>query len=83
MKEGIALFLLLLYEEKDLPQGLQSMRETALSGMRFDLKAFLSGTPLKKAKSPGNVFWSEFEKWKAGTDVSDEDAVRWMEIIDQ
>ena len=80
MKEGLALFLLLIYNGRDLPKGLSAMRSRAISACAFQVEAFQKGTKIKYGKEDNNdVFWDLFCEWKHECELSDEDAERWLE----
>ena len=81
MKEGIALFLLLLFNGDKLPRGLQSMRSIALEKLGFNMEKFLSGTAITPGNAPEAKFWDSFDEWKSGVDFSGEEYDKWMDTI--
>lgn len=83
MKEGLAMFLLLLSEGETLPSGLNAMLARAISGCGFRSGEFLNGTCLNEGTSDRELFWNLFCKWKAGVNVSEEDDAKWMKKMEQ
>ncbi len=81
MKEGIALFLLLLFHGSKLPVGLQTMRSVALEKLAFNTEKFMSGTTITDKKDPEAIFWDLFDHWKSRVDFSGEEYDRWMDTI--
>lgn len=83
MKEGLAMFLLLLYKGDALPKGLRTMLSKTVSGCCFSEKQFLKGTCIKEVTGDEKLFWKLFCRWKANVNVSEEERVRWMKKIEQ
>lgn len=83
MKEGLALFLLLLYKGEALSQGLASMLGKAASGCGFYADKFWDGTCLSKGKNDRDLFWDLFCRWKAEMDISEEDYAKWMKMMER
>lgn len=83
MKEGLALFLLLLYKGETLSKGLDSMLGRAISGCGFHTDDLLVGTCLNKGINERELFWELFSKWKNETDISEDDCSKWMKMIEQ
>lgn len=83
MKEGLALFLLLLYKGETLSQGLDSMLKKAISGCGFQADKFFDGICSSKEKKDQELFWDLFCKWKAEIDISEEDYNKWMKMIER
>ena len=83
MKEGLALFLLLLYKEKTLPKGLDSMLRRVVSGCGFRTDTFFEGIVLCKGKNECELFWELFCKWKDESDISEEGYSEWMDMIER
>lgn len=81
MKEGLALFLLLLYEGKTLSKGIASMLSRVISESGFQADTFLNGTYLSKGKNEQELFWELFCQWKEETNISVEDYEKWMKNI--
>lgn len=83
MKEGLALFLLLLYNGNVLPKGLSAMLERAVMACGFHAEAYLNGIEMDVDKNDQDFFWDLFCKWKTEVDVSEKEAARWMGKIEQ
>lgn len=83
MKEGLALFLLLLYKGKTLPKGLEFMLGKVVSGCGFQADKFFEGTWLSKEKNELELFWEMFCKWNDESDITDKNYSQWMDMIEQ
>ncbi len=83
MKEGLALFLLLLYKGETLPKGLDSMLERVIYGCGFQVDKFLEGTCLSKGRNEREFFWELFYKWKNETDIPEDNCSQWMKMIEK
>lgn len=83
MKEGLALFLLLLYKGETLPKGLDSMLRSVISGCDFRADEFFKGTCLSKERNEQEIFWELFCKWKGEAEISEDDYSEWMKMIEQ
>ena len=83
MKEGLALFLLLLYKGNVLSKGLDSMLGRVIANSGFRADDFLAGTCLCKGRNDRELFWELFCKWKVETDISEENYVKWMKMIER
>ena len=82
MKEGLALFFILLFREKYIPSGIYAMYSNVLSWMNFSVEKFLNGTVFANDSEPEKKFWQLFEFWKSGVDFSAEDYDLWMSICE-
>ena len=83
MKEGLALFLLLLYKREKLSKGLESMLSIVSSRCGFQVETFLQGTGLHKDIKEKAFFWELLSKWKRECVFTEEDATRWLKMIEQ
>lgn len=83
MKEGLALFLLLLYKGETLSKGLDSMLGRVVSGCGFQTDKFFAGTCLNKERNERELFWELFSKWKDETDIAEDDYSEWMKMIER
>lgn len=83
MKEGLALFLLLLYKGKTLSKGLDSMLERVVSECGFQADKLLEGTCLSKKRDKRELFWELFCNWKDEADITEEGYSKWMKMIEQ
>lgn len=81
MKEGIALFLLLLFHGNRLPVGLRTMRSVVLENLGFNMEKFSFGTSITDKRNPEALFWNLFDDWKSGVDFTGEEYDRWMDTI--
>lgn len=66
MKEGIALFLLSLYPEDDLPPGCQAMCRKIVSGLSFDSEKYSKGLILPADTDSCLLFMKCLTQWKKG-----------------
>ena len=82
MKEGLALFFILLFREKYIPSGIYATYSNVLSWMNFSVEKFLNGTVFANDSEPEKKFWQLFEFWKSGVDFSAEDYDLWMSICE-
>ena len=83
MKEGLALFLLLLYKGKSLPKGLEFMLKKVISGCDFNVDMFLAGTGLDNVTNEFDLLWDLFCKWKEETSVTEEEYSKWINMIER
>lgn len=65
MKQGIALYLLLLYEGKWNGKGIAAMAETAKRAMRFSAEEYRKGTCGLEEIGESDLFCRLFLKWKS------------------
>lgn len=83
MKEGLAFFLLLLFNGAVLPKGLRSMLVYAASACNFHVEAYLKGTGVSVNKEDQEFFWELFCIWKAKVSVPEKQAAQWIKKIEQ
>ncbi len=81
MKEGLALFFLLLFKGENAPIGIREMQNSVLHWMNFDSNKFLSGTTYANEENPEEIFGQSFETWNADIDIPAEDYDDWMDKI--
>ena len=62
VKCGMALFLLLLFEEPQLPPACERMCAHAAGYLSFDASDYCKGTGRKTTKSNENLFWEKFSQ---------------------
>ena len=62
VKCGMALFLLLLFEEPQLPPACERMCAHAAGYLSFDASDYCKGTGRKTAKSNQDLFWEKFNQ---------------------
>ena len=82
MKEGLALFLLLLWEGTKLPLGLTAMLERAISACSFKLEDYVKGTQETDSENNQEVFWELFCQWKKTVRISEDEKQKWFNQID-
>ena len=83
MKEGLALFLLLLYKGETLSKGLDTMLGKIISKYSFQVETFLQGTGLHRDIKEKELFWELFCQWKRESVFTEEDYLRWMKMIER
>lgn len=82
MKEGLALFLALLYNGDGLEAGLKSMVSTIISACRFDAGVYFKGTGVCDNGDSRELFWRLFRQWKSSVQISDNQREHWLAKID-
>lgn len=65
MKQGIALYLLYLYEGQWSGKGIISMAGIVKSAMRFSAEEYLKGTYEHNSTNENELFYELFSKWKS------------------
>ena len=70
MKQGIALFLLCLYEGKWNGKGIAAMAETAKSAMRFSAEEYRKGTCKHEGIDENDLFFQLILQWKSVVPMS-------------
>ena len=83
MKEGVASFLLLLYQETDLPAGLSYLLNYIQQKYGFTAEEFYKGTGHTCAEEDAELLWKLICKWKQEVRISSEARTRWMHKIEQ
>lgn len=83
MKEGLAAFMLLLFEGDHLSKGLSSMRNIVQFECRFHAEEFLKGTGQKPDGSDDELFWRLFCAWKKEVTVPEEVKEQWLMQIEK
>ena len=81
MKEAIALILLLLYKETNIPAGLDKMVSIAANN-HFISEKFVLGTNIDE-KDDKKQFLELFNRWKKNITIKKEDYNNWMAKIEQ
>jgi hypothetical protein len=81
MKQGLALFLLLLYEGDIYKADLYSMFRLAIYECGFDSKEFYKGTDIEALKDNYSLFVELFDKWRTEVSVPEEDKKIWISNI--
>lgn len=82
MKEGLAVFLLFLYDGKELQQGSQRMLELTKQAFRFTLEEYKKGQNLNIEKTESEYFYELFLKWKDTARIEDADRKKILKHID-
>ena len=83
MKEGVASFLLLLYQGTDLPAGLSYLLNYVQHKYGFTVEEFCKGTVFTCEENDAELLWKIMCKWKQDVKISNEDRIRWMNKINQ
>ena len=86
MEQGIALFLLLLYnahDDRELPAGLREMLLRAIGACKFKAEEYFRGTDVQNNKGDYDVFWEMFCKWKENAQVSEAQKNEWLDKMDE
>lgn len=83
MKQGLALFLLLLYNGEDLPAGLGAMLSMVSFDCRFKVDEYLKGTNVQDGADDKDMLWKLFCQWKRDVQVSDEQREAWLNKIEK
>lgn len=81
MKQGLALFLLLLYEGDIYKADLYSMFRLAIYECGFDSKDFYKGTDIEIQMDKYSLFVELFDKWRTEFSVPEEDKNIWIKNI--
>lgn len=82
MKEGIALFLLYLYQGDHLPAGCSDMRKIVCQSASFTADEYSQGLCRPVSKDSTDLFWTCFRKWKEVTPMTKNDSVWIMEKLE-
>ena len=83
MKEGIASFLLLLYQGTELPAGLSYLLNYIQQKYGFTAEEFYKGTGYTCAEEDTELLWKILCKWKQEIRISNEERIHWMNKINQ
>lgn len=83
MKQGLALFLLLLYEGEDLTAGLKTMLNMVIFACGFKANEYFQGTGGYDETDDSAVFWELFCQWKRSVEISDNQREEWLGKIDK
>ena len=83
MKQGLALFLLLLLEGEKMSAGLNTMLEMGISACNFDAAEYAKGTEETLDGNSREVFWKLFCLWKNSVQLSERERREWMDRIDK
>ena len=83
MKEGLSLLLLLLFKGKTLHAGMRAMLNRVQNACGFTLEEYERGTIVTDNERKADYFLELFQNWKKDVVISDEDEVRWMNMIER
>lgn len=83
MKEGIALFLLYLYQGDHLPVGCREMCGIAYQSASFTVDEYSHGLCRAVGTDSRELFWECFRKWKTLTPMTGNDTVWIMEKLEE
>ncbi|SFQ13197.1 hypothetical protein SAMN04487928_12010 [Butyrivibrio proteoclasticus] len=81
MKQGLAMFMLILYESEKYQSGLQSMARLAVSGCKLNADDYYKGTCDLEHKDSYSLFMELFTNLKMELDVSEDDKIKWLDKI--
>ena len=81
VEEGMALFLLLLYQGDVLPEELMLMLEKVVTACKFHSDTFFSGTGSHENKNDEVLFWELFREWKSKLQLDKSRRNQWLEKI--
>lgn len=82
MKQGLALFLLLLYKGEKLPMGLNTLLRMVVLKEGFQSEKFFEGTILNRIQESEILFWELFSQWKQEEELQDECCTEWLKMIE-
>ena len=82
MKQGIALFLLLLDRSPKPSACMKEMLERARSECSFETETYCMGTDLKTNRSDLDLFADVFSAWKQTVHISKEEQDHWINLLD-
>lgn len=82
MKQGLALFLLVLYNGEDLPVGLRSMLNQVSFASGFKADEYFKGTEVRD-EANDDALWKLFCQWKRNVQISDEQREAWLDKIEK
>lgn len=82
MKQGLAFFLLMLYDGAELPIGLKNMNGRASSACGFKMTEFFYGTNQCGFEDDEAMFWKLFYQWKNQVQISDDKKQEWLTEIE-
>ena len=86
MKQGLALSLLLLYQDEldgNLPKGLRDMLARAISACKFDAGEYYKGTEHQLSGNTQEVFCDLFNRWKHSVQIPAKVRDAWLDRIDR
>ena len=83
MKQGLALFLLLLFKGKELPVGLLSMLNRVVSACAFEVEEYGKGTEERYSETKQELFWKLFCQWKDNVQLPESKRIKWLNKIEQ
>lgn len=72
MKQGIALYLLCLYEGEWAGKGIRAMASAVKKAMNFSAEEYWKGTRESSDASEDDLFYSIFSRWKSMTPMNSE-----------
>lgn len=82
MKQGIALYLLYLYEGGQLDQGMSAMADMGKTAMGFSKKEYQKGLYMPDDINEKELFYSLFLEWKSMMQMEPEIRIRAIEKIE-
>lgn len=90
IKCGLALFLLLMYQGKDLQQGCRAQENTLICALNFNGDQYLKGTREQLQYGKGSesqqktdeIFWQCFRRWKECHTLSEEQIQEYIGVLE-
>lgn len=82
MKQGLALLMILLYNEKKYQVGMKAMLGIAVNACSFKKETFYFSADEPDSKSENDLFFDIFIKWKDAVLLSDKEKVLWLDKIE-
>ena len=82
MKEGLALFLLLLFDGSKLSKSLVAMTDTLTKSLGFTTEKYVISTGLKDKRIAADLFWELFQTWKKKLNIPDKKREEWLKWLE-
>ncbi len=83
MKQGIALYLLYLYEGEWTSEGIHAMADIAKTTMHFSEEEYQKGMDARNSTGEGNLFYELFMKWKSMMQMEPDTKTRALKRIEK
>ena len=83
MKEGMALFLLYLYDSENLLPGVYRMLEKIKTACGFSAVKYKEGTLLEGSQDDSALFHSIFREWQKTTSLTEPDRIRILSHLEK
>ena len=83
MKEGLALFLMLIYKSDCMTRGISAMIGRVKNSCGFQMDRFLQGTNSSVGCDEYEYFWKIFCKFKKSMGFTELECSKWLEMIEK